>query len=312
MVDSLRNKRFPFFSVTGMGSLPPMELSQALDSVFALDIPYLPTFPRGYFFFDSGKLPQYFSPQEQRPCLESKLGPTENMLDAWNPEKDEVAWPEFLERCRRDKPSYVKWQVPGPLTLYQTSRESFKRDDFCEGLRKKIRSRLSSLQALSIQVLLFLDEPVLGLDAKPTPVISEAWDVLAELLGLVRAEGALSGVHSCAPGPFAPLFDLAFDYFSFDVELAWDKLLLHREAWLAWLKRGGRFALGCVPTSLAPSWRPMDYEKKFSQAFGEEGSLFLRESLLTPACGLGMLTLEETQEVWRRISEIKSGLSVRR
>ncbi len=284
-----------------------MILEQALNEIFTLDIPYLPTFPRGYFLSNLDAASRCFEVESPESLCVRSYGAGEDILQSWNPETPEAAWTTFLDYCRRRLPRCVKLQIVGPVTLYRVWGNTPRFWEVIRNLRKKIQGQLIALQNLSIQPIIFLDEPVLGLGGTGID-FSPIGKVLAELFSFIQQSGALCGLHSCAPGPFPGLFNFVFDYFSFDVRLAWKSIMADQQFWSRWLKQGGRFALGCVSTSGMSVWPPRDYKRKFMQAFGEEGEIFFRESLLTPACGLGTRTSQESKGVWRKVLELRAGL----
>jgi Methionine synthase II (cobalamin-independent) len=275
----------PNFNIlsTGIGSLPYLEVEPALDAAFAVDLPYLPTLPQ--------------------------LGPEEGIL-AQGPGR---AWEGFLRRVERAKPSWVKLQGVGPVTL-SAARQELEPESFDRQIRESIaqaQARVKALRMLGRKVLFFIDEPSLFQMHPEEPGFHALRLRLQAMAEALHAAGARVGVHCCGPVDFTPLWRLPLDVLSFDAALSLDAFLAGGEGLQAWLDHGGRPALGAVPTAISGAWNcareVQGCLSGFTAALGEDlGRRVLGESLLTPACGLGLRDVAEAERVMAALQEFKN------
>jgi hypothetical protein len=124
----------------------------------------------------------------------------------------------------------------------------------------------------------------------------------------LREKGALVGIHCCAAGDLSPFLDWPLDLLSFDFSLAspWE------DAERLWVfrHRGGRLALGVVPTVVSSAWHPRKEVERCRSRLkaaldAADAEEVLRESLLTPACGLGFRTAEESTAVFAALASFQ-------
>ncbi len=268
---------------TGIGSLPPAEEKEVLDQAFAVDIPYFPTLPalgkndtllgQGLAGFPNG-------PTDMSPGL---------------------LWEPYLERLAVDPRPWTKLQWAGPATLLGARPDlNQEAERLEEWVLKRGRFLLAEVQNLGKKAIFFLDEPAL--------LLAEPLESVKRIAEGLRESGALVGIHCCAAGDFDPFLDWPLDFLSFDFSLAspWE------DAERLWVfrHRGGRLALGVVPTSLTSAWHPKkEVERCRSRLRAAldvaEAEEVLRESLLTPACGLGLRSPEECAAVFAALGEFK-------
>jgi hypothetical protein len=272
--------------ITGIGSLPLGEEKTVLDQAFAVDIPYFPSLPvlaesetllgQGLAGFPDAK-PEAFSPG--------------------------LLWQPYLERLAHDPRRWTKLQLLGPTTAAQAIPDAVDEAALGGWLLRRAVGMLGEVRKLGKQAVFFLDEPGL-LNAEPAPS-------LRRILEGLRAEGALVGLHCCAAGDLGEFLDWPLDLLSFDFSLAspWE------DAERLWVfrHRGGRLALGVVPTAVTSAWHPKQEVERcrsrlraaLDEADAEE---VLRESLLTPACGLGLRSPEESAAVFAALKEFQHEL----
>lgn len=272
--------------ITGIGSLPPDDEKAVLDRAFAVDIPYFPSVPawgeketmlgQGLAGFPEGEI---------------ELAPS-------------LLWQPYLERLARDPRPWAKLQWLGPVTALRSKPDwaanPLLRRSLEDWILKRAEFLLGEVEKLGKKIVFFFDEPAL-LSEEPS-------EGLKRMVEKLRERGSLVGIHCCAGGDFDPYLDWPLDFLSFDFALAspWE------DAERLWVfrQRGGRLALGVVPTSLTSAWHPKkEVERcrsRLRAALGSaEAEELLRESLLTPACGLGMRSLEDYAAVFAALSEFK-------
>ncbi len=230
-----------------------------------------------------------------------------------------------------EKPTALKGQITGPITFATGMTDQNDRAIFYDDQLKDIAVKHLSMKAKwqaremakkGLPAIVFFDEPALagfGSSAFLTITKDAVKDCLNELSEAVHSEGGLSGVHVCANTEWDLLFDSTIDIISFDAYGYFDKFLLYRDAIKAFIERNGILAIGIVPTtaedieketaeSLMKKW-----EQQVSQmeALGIDRKTIIEQSLITPSCGTGTLSielatkvLELTQAVSRRIRSL--------
>lgn len=267
----------PSLGTTGIGSWAPLDWPEAREEIFSLDIPYLPTYPqRGPLETMAGQLGFYSSalPLPQ-------------------------AWIHWVEEIKKRRPPWVKFQWPGPHTLWSLGG-SEKNWQPVEG---HIRALIQELSVLGCRVLFFFDEPALFKYSPREDQQKKFWDRLEQGLKDWNSQGVTVGLHSCGQAPWEQVLKLPLEVLSFDYALSWKNLLGLGERLVEWLEEGGRLALGLVPTQIPSSWNPVAVTEDLIKSFPAPS--LLKQSLLTPACGLGLRSVGEGQQVFRELKKIQ-------
>lgn len=311
--------------MTSIGSLPFVEVEQAIDAVMACcpEIPFWPQLPRRSFYEDM--CVQYL---ERTPALvvdparatvyvdTRKTDGIERFYEeVYNDNVDafgisEQAAPGFyalLERLPRmaDRIRYVKGQLTGPFTLgiglkdengKPVIYDSAYFDIIKKALRMKAAWMIKTIKRVcpDKEVLLFFDEPALVSFGSAFVSVSSA--VVTSLFDEVR-EGldALVGIHCCGNTDWSVLLRTGVDIISYDAFNFMETLFYFHRELSAFLARGGRIAPGIVPSSgealhevsLADLARLWrSYEVHLSKV----GSAPEQATIVTTACGLGTLS----------------------
>lgn len=272
----------PPLTTTGIGSLPHLEVEAALDLAFQVDLPYFPTLPQ--------------------------LGSGEGILaEAWG-----RAWAGFFGRLEKLKPPWIKLQSVGPATLSLARRDLTEKKlaEQIQGLLKRAEEKVDAVRRRGSRVLFFIDEPSLFQINLRVRGPGTVWEALRGMVEGLRSAGATVGIHCCGAADFSVLWELGLRVISFDADLSLEGILRGGEKFRIWLAGGGRLALGAVPTLLPSSWNLKQevqrYRTQFLSTLGEEfGKKILRESLLTPACGLGLRSVSEAEAVFLALKEFQ-------
>lgn len=267
----------PSLGTTGIGSLPPLEWPETREEIFSLDIPYLPTYP-------------------QRGPLETMAGQL-GLSSATLPLPQ--AWIHWLEEIKKRRPPWVKFQWPGPHTFWCLGGV----EENWPPVENHIRTLIKELSALGCGVLFFFDEPALFKYSPGENKQKIYWDLLAKGLSDLKSQGVTVGLHSCGQAPWDQVLKLPLQVLSFDYALSWKNLLGLGERLVKWLEEGGRLALGLVPTQILDSWDPVVVVDDLIRTFPVPS--LLKQSLLTPACGLGLRSVGEGRQVIRELKKIQ-------
>lgn len=240
-----------------IGSLPHTKIEAALELAFSLDIPTLPTLP--------------------------KLDPKEFMIEHATHEREAfrfVCEKLFFEKMAFSGKEY-KWQATGPLTLAKAL--NIQPDvTWLSAYAKKFAAtqRRFHKRAPKSKVLLFLDEPCLGLE-------EEDLTVLESFLSLLKTKDEMRsvssyGVHCCSKTSLKTLRGAGFDLISLDPAL-------YGESEFVQIQKALGEKLVYVPCSSAG--RPLEYGR-------------FKERFASCACGQGLGSVHEANFVVKELVRV--------
>jgi methionine synthase II (cobalamin-independent) len=214
---------------------------------------------------------------------------------------------------RHPPPLALKGQIIGPVTFgtnlgSRSGKAIFYdpqlRDAVVRLLALRARWQVRRLAALGRPVLLFIDDPAIAGFGSSMYIGLNREDIsqsLGALIDAVHLEGGLAGVHICANADWTLVLDSAADAVSFDAYAFFDQFVIYREAIRRFLDRGGLIAWGLVPTLSPEDLERATTESLFAQwqaksarvaALGIDPQRLAAQSLITPACGMGTLSVE--------------------
>ncbi|MCF8032975.1 MAG: hypothetical protein K9K66_12270 [Desulfarculaceae bacterium] len=274
----------PYFTATGIGTLPHPDPAQAVADVLGRleQMPYWPQLPQRNPCEDMA--PQYVS--ALAPLVSGQAGSRQvrafgglareealaafyerlmsDPLESFAPDPACAAgWPVFLEAigaARGDQYPWLKGHVTGPVTMCLAvpgdDGKSLLYDDeaaeaVARGLGAAAGAQAAELASLGRKAMIFIDEPALsGFGSAFTPVSRET---VLGLLGACMEEArtrcdVVLGVHCCGNTDWSLLVDSGADVINLDSEGYGDHLLLYPESVDTLLARGGAVAWGAVPT----------------------------------------------------------------
>jgi hypothetical protein len=240
----------------------------------------------------------------------------------------------FIERLKRlsASPVAVKGQITGPFTFCTAISDQNKKaiiydeqikDAAVKLLALKSRWQARELSQFGRPVIIFIDEPALaGFGSSEFITISrdEIAQSLEEVIAAVHAEGGLAGVHVCANTDWSLILDSSADIVSFDAYSYFDRFMLYSAKIKEFLDAGKIIAWGMVPTlksdkldlettdSLVNQWK-----EKTSQVekLGIGSDQLISQSLITPSCGAGSLSTEQSIKVLKLTQEISQRIRQR-
>jgi hypothetical protein len=220
----------------------------------------------------------------------------------------------------------LKGQITGPITFATAIKDENGRAVFYNDQLKDIAVKLLALKA-GWQVrrmkekcetaMVFFDEPGLagfGSSAFITIGAEEIKACLNEVCATVHAEQGLAGVHVCANTEWPIVFEADVDIVSCDTYSYFDKFLLYPGHLLGFFNRGGILANGIIPTipefidretadSLTARWLE---QRDQLQAIGIDKARIFAQSMITPSCGTGSISMEYTRKVLELTREVSS------
>ncbi len=219
---------------------------------------------------------------------------------------------------RADKPAAVKGQVTGPFTfgtglVDDAGRAVFYnenvRDAAVKLIAMKARWQVNQLKKYGVPVIVFLDEPALagfGSSAFISVSREEIDACFAEVIAAIHEEGGLAGVHVCANAEWSVILDSEADIVSFDAFSYFDKFILYADSLQRFLESGRILAWGIVPTSDTGAIESQNVESLYElwqeeakqvAALGFDLQQIVSQSLITPSCGTGSLSMDHAMKV---------------
>ena len=229
-------------------------------------------------------------------------------------------------------PIALKGQVTGPLTfgtgiadhtgaaIYYNLQ---MRDALVKLLALKARWQVQQLSNFGRPVIIFIDEPAMaGVGSSEFTSLSNAEisQCLEEVVESIHAAGALAGIHICANTDWSLVLDSSIDIINFGAYSYFDRFILYSDQIKMFLKSGRILAWGIVPTL-----KPEDIEQATTESLvdqwtenaekitslGIEWTDLISQSLITPSCGMGSLSVDHatkvlklTQAVSEKVREI--------
>ncbi|NTW59393.1 MAG: hypothetical protein HGA43_09515, partial [Nitrospirae bacterium] len=208
---------------------------------------------------------------------------------------------------------FLKGHCTGPLTFGITVKDQAGKDiayndmlfdAITTGLAMKTAWQVRVLKQFGLLVIIFIDDPSMyalssGLYSFSAVMVA---DKLREIIAMVHDEGGITGIHCCGNADWPLLFRTGADIVSFDASSYLDKVLLYPGEIREFFSRGGSLAWGIVPTTAFTGNETADnlvdeLEVGIHRLVdsGIDRTIILRQSLITPSCGLGSLTPSQAE-----------------
>lgn len=329
---------FAPFTTTGIGSLPhtdPEEACRLVQEIF--DIPFWPQLPELSFHesmitqFSEG-IP-FIKIDEQRETIWIERDRSDALTRFYETcsEVWKVAISEnyarglytFIKMVKDKHFKSLKGQITGPLTFSLGLKDSEGRPIYFDEelreislmvLKAKIRWQIEVLKPYAEHIIIFVDEPILsalgstsymGVDPK------EAQRLLREISDAIKHAGGIPGIHCCGKADWPLVINSYFRIISFDAYEYIETVSIYPAEFTGFLEGGGYLAWGIVPTTdIIREENPDSIKKRFDSSVEKlsnsiPATLLLSQILLTPSCGTGSRSKEETLKVFRLLVELK-------
>ena len=184
-----------------------------------------------------------------------------------------------------------------------------------KGLSIKALWQVREMERSGKKPIIFLDEPYLsGYGSAFSPIERhEVISLLKEVIDYVRERSeALMGIHCCGNTDWTMIMEAGPDIVNFDAFEYMDFFLLYPDHISSFLHEGGIIAWGVVPTSAYTGRESVEdiflkLEQGLNHAYelGLDREQVIRNSILTPSCGMG--SMDETSTL--RVLDLLSALS---
>jgi methionine synthase II (cobalamin-independent) len=324
---------------TGIGSMPHTEVAEAYRLIFKYlpTIPFWPQLPQRSF-----KENMYAQFSEGFPGIKIagekiRLEGYENLYPELAPFYSDDFEGSAISRDYADGlhtwlskevvnfPNYVpaqviKGQVTGPISYglaiadqdgYSIIYDETLAEAIAKHLRYKATWQEKALSSFAKNTIIFVDEPYLGslgsifVSLPQEKVVSLLKEVLAGISGI-------KGLHCCGQADWSFLLSLPIEILSFDAYNYADSLGAYSDEVKVFLSKGGNIAWGIVPND--EEALSQETLSSLDDRLGETMAPFtrdglswrqlLRQSLLTPSCGLASLSPEGAEQTLEMLSQL--------
>jgi methionine synthase II (cobalamin-independent) len=231
-----------------------------------------------------------------------------------------AAFDPFVAEAQSRGAREAKGQVAGPVTVGMAILgedgtpilyNDVLRDLLVKFLALRVRWQADRLRGAGAEPIIFVDEPFLA--SFGTPFFGWGVQQVREVLEAVAAGAPTAGSHCCSNTDWTIFLGSRLKIVSFDAFAFAEQFFVYRDALAAFLSRGGNVAWGIVPTdeeSLAGLSVPALRQRLLGlvarvEALGFRRDQVLRQSLITPSCGLGTrpaATAQRAQELARGLA----------
>lgn len=218
----------------------------------------------------------------------------------------------------------VKGQITGPITwgLMVTDKEGLAilyNENLAEATAKFLRLKASwqenALRQISRHTIVFVDEPyLLSLRSVFTSIPEDKVTILLE--EVFQGIRGLKGLHCCGNTDWPVLLGTSTDILSMDAYNYASSFSCYPDEVNSFLERGGAIAWGIVPNNeeaLSTETVSSLYDRlgEAIAPFTKNGISFkqiLRQSLLTPSCGLASLSPEAARQALELVANLSHNL----
>lgn len=233
----------------------------------------------------------------------------------------------FLKLVKEIRPTYAKGQIVGPFTLATTLTDKNGKCAFYDETLREIIVKTLSLKAFwqikeikkaneNTTPIIFIDEPSfsqLGTSAFITISKDEVVEIIKEVSDLIKQAGGISAIHCCGKSDWTIPIESEVNIINLDGYFFAQSLSLYSNELKPFLEKDGMIAWGMIPTLDKDALEDVNVDLlmvKFDEAInylikkGIDKSLLVKNSMLTPSCGAGSLTIELAKKAMSLIKEL--------
>ncbi|HBX24074.1 MAG TPA: hypothetical protein DEF34_10665 [Desulfotomaculum sp.] len=262
--------------------------------------------------------------------MDAESGDPEALATFAFPAASATGFYAFLENLRQNGTGparYLKGHMTGPLTVgFQLKDERGRlayyqdqqRDLLVKTLAMHASWQISELGKFGLPVIIFMDEPAVRVYGSSSYITVTREMVLADLntiFAAIHTAGGIAGVHSCDAIDWSVLYESDLEIVNLDIYQYGESLLPYVKEMKPYLERGGVMAWGIVPTFDKAFEEDADsllrrLEELWAELSkrGVDREMMLRQSLITPACGTGLLEPALAERIYRLTREVSEKL----
>lgn len=334
----------PALTATGVGSLPHQDLSCAINLITDIlpDTPFWPQLPKysplenmitqvspglPFLKVDEEKGEIFFADDREAASALEKVyrAYLEKDYFAYSlPSRYIVGLDEMIKHLQTlSAPlKFFKGQMAGPITFGLAVKDKEGKDlihneVIFDALLKALILRgcwlIQRMKEVKARIIFFLDEPALaGLGSAfftvSPEIIRRTWE---EVITAWQTQGAIVGIHCCGNTDWSLLLESKVDIINFDAWSFWERFVLYRDGLVDFLARGGILAWGIVPTAEFSGMENLEIimtrlERELDELAqkGLDKRKLFAQSLITPSCGMGLLSEKNAEKVLSLLGEL--------
>lgn len=218
-----------------------------------------------------------------------------------------------------NKARWIKGQITGPIsfglkvvdqTLKPMLYDEALRDVLVKHLARKAQWQEKFLSDLG-QTIIFVDEPSLALIGASVVALNRD-EVVRDLEEIFSAIQGLKGTHCCGNTDWSMLLATSVNVISFDAYNYAENLALFADDVKRFLDRGGVLAWGIVPTveeeiantTVESLVARLDAAMGLLIKKGIDRDLLYERALITPACGLGTVSVPAAERAFNLTKQV--------
>lgn len=326
------------FATTLIGSLPCSDAKTAVDKILdgRISVPFWPQLPAlGYsesMYVQTGEhLPGITIDSEGKKVIANvgEYDPTDvytailtDDADYFIPsEKYHRGLYEFLKRDV-SKFKAIKGQVTGPISeglqVQDTEgRSAIYDESYSEIIRKTVNMtakwQARELGKKNANVIMFFDEPSLTLLGSPFASVSSE-DAVTWMNEAMDVPACKKAIHCCGNTDWPMVLSTNVDILSFDAYAYAHTIAMFPDELTQFLERGGVLSWGIIPSS--DEGAEIESVESLVKIFESNIDLIckkdvnkdmlVRQSMMTPQCGLGGMTMENMDKTFSLLSGVSS------
>ncbi|OGL46514.1 MAG: hypothetical protein A2161_13185 [Candidatus Schekmanbacteria bacterium RBG_13_48_7] len=209
---------------------------------------------------------------------------------------------------------YVKGHITGPISFGLTITDENKRailyhDELFDAVMKncimKVRWQIKMLKQIHSSIIIMIDEPYLSAFGSGYISLSREQVVrhIGTIIDTIQDEGCIAGVHCCGNTDWSILIDTGTRILNFDADCYFQGITLYPAQLKKFVQNNGILAWGIIPTTERIAFVDQDeiigdFEEKLTQLErkGLSKRELLQHSIVTPSCGLGTRTEEDSEK----------------
>ncbi|MCL6478704.1 MAG: hypothetical protein K6T65_09845 [Peptococcaceae bacterium] len=246
------------------------------------------------------------------------------------PEDAAAGFHAFINHVNQQGPGeavYFKGQLAGPLTVGFNLKDgrgrlAYYEDQLRDVLVKTLalhgRWQALKLAGLGRPAIIFLDEPGISVYGKSDYITVTREMIkkdLNEICAQVHLAGALAGVHSCDAIDWSILYQCDLEIVNLDAYNFGESLVPFAGELKDFILRGGILALGMVPTNdqafaetVESLVKRLEYLWSQLSARGVPDRALPEQTMITPACGTGLLDPGLAAHIYRLTRELSGAV----
>jgi len=256
-------------------------------------------------------------------CFSAEEGDTAALEHFVPPKHAARGFHVFLENAQKISAhgaKFLKGQILGPLSAGLNLKDEkgqiayYQGDVIVRTLALNARCQAAALSQFGSPAIIFVDDPAIRAYGTMHHLTLRRGMIIEDLNNIFRAvllENALVGVHSCDAVDWSLLFESELQIISLDVYRYGDSLFSYISQIKDFIERDGVLAWGIVPTLDDPFSEEADMLlNRLNQLLSElvlgglDYQLTLRQSMITPSCGTGLLSVRDAQRIYELTSAV--------